>query len=148
MQFTGKKDKGGNPTIIHPILGECSYIDLRSNEDIAAEQMGASLISLGKDVDLLVDELVVIGKGLGYLKPCREDYEGEEKVYDAPYPTFDPNEFDSRNHHVRTRKIGEALDKAGGFRLMQVVAARIRELVPEQARALEFAWGDIGQWLP
>ena len=55
MQFTGKKDKSGNPTVIHPILGECSYIDLRSNEDIAAEQMGASLISLGKDVDFILD---------------------------------------------------------------------------------------------
>jgi hypothetical protein len=71
----------------------------------------------------LIDELVAIGDGRGFIPGGRAD--------------------------KRTQQIGRALDKAGGMDLMQQVHAAVsRRVVKRSApRELDAAWDDIGEWL-
>ena len=146
MKFTGKFDKQGNP-LVEKYGVEFSYIDMRASEDIAAESLGLSKESFGEEVDALFEELLLIARTIGFLKPCRSDYEPGEAYEGKEYPEFSPETFDSRNHHVRAREIGKILNEIAGFRLMQVACARVSSEVKYQSRALEFCWDGIGQWL-
>jgi hypothetical protein len=79
----------------------------------------------------LISELIAIGK--------------TEKFISAN-PT-QPEKYDDRYNHIRTREIGELLDKSGGMQLMREAHERVlNALGSVVARELESAWGDIGGW--
>ena len=47
---------------------------------------------------------------------------------------------------LRAREIGELLDQRGGMDEMRAAHAQVSYWHPDQARALERAWGGIGDW--
>ena len=87
--------------------------------------------SLGPEIDSLVTELLDIGQHDGFL-------------------SLEPGgKFDEGKRHIRARQIGEKLNQLGELRLMQAVYYRITVNAGSiRSRGLEFAWRDIGGWLP
>jgi|GEM_PF-414451 len=85
--------------------------------------------SLGPDVDRLVTELIQIGRTDDYLSMT---------------PGVKFNEY---RRNIRACEIGEVLNERGGMDLMQAAYYRVRAALPVKARALECAWGGIGEWL-
>ena len=84
-----------------------------------------------QEVIALINELIEIGK--------RDDFLSER----AGHP------FNAQCRHIRAREIGTRLDEIGGFDLMEYAAHRIRKkLGIEMFSHLEFAWAEIGRWMP
>jgi parallel beta-helix repeat protein len=73
------------------------------------------------EVESLIDELVDIGNGRGFMTVKSND--------------------------KRTREIGERLNKIGGKRLMQQVHWEVSGQVRRSSRELDVAWDRIGDWL-
>lgn len=106
------------------------FADLRSDKEKRVEKRAYSSLSLGPDVDVLIAELVEIGRTCGFIS--------------APGGNFDDN-----GYHIRTRQIGMQLDKIGGMELMQAAYYRVVAILgPVAGRSLEIAWGYIGNWWP
>ena len=107
-----------------------NFVDLRSDEERQIEREAYREISLGPEADPLVNELIVIGQTYDFIS--------------------DPGgNFNENGQHIRTREIGDTLDRMGGIELMQAAYYRILAVLGLTcARALEYAWGHIGEWLP
>jgi hypothetical protein len=79
----------------------------------------------------LISELIAIGKTEKFI---------------SSNPT-QPEKYDDRYNHIRTREIGELLDKSEGLQLMRDAHNRVNSaLGTVVARELESAWEDIGDW--
>lgn len=104
-------------------------IDLRSSRERQIEQEAYRGVSLGREIDSLVDELVWIGQ--------IDDFLAQEET----------GKFDDERRHIRAREIGVYLNEQGGMDLMQAAAYRVRARLGS-IRALEICWGYIGEWRP
>ena len=125
-QRIGKKEVN---TFLNPVT-DLNFVDLRSNKERQIEREAYRALSLGPEADPLVEELIEIGQTYNFIS--------------------DPGgNFNRKGYHIRTREIGETLDRMGGIELMQAAYYRIlASLGLTYARALECAWGHIGEWLP
>lgn len=57
--------------------------------------------------------------------------------------------FNAQCRHVRAREIGKRLDEIGGLPLMDYAHRRLRRVLgKELASHLEYAWAEIGRWMP
>ena len=57
--------------------------------------------------------------------------------------------FNAQCRHIRAREIGKHLHELGGFELMEYAQDRVRRKIGKNlGDHLEFAWAEIGQWLP
>ena len=60
----------------------------------------------------------------------------------------EPDKYDERLNHIRTREIGGLLDNSGGMPLMREAHDRVKNVLGAVvARELESAWGYIGDWM-
>jgi len=83
------------------------------------------------EVEQLLRELLQIGKTEGFLS---------ERPGGA---------FNAQCRHNRTREIGKRLHEIGQFPLMEYAYHHARrKLGKELSTHLEYAWSDIGRWLP
>jgi hypothetical protein len=83
------------------------------------------------EVDGLIAELLKIGKS--------EDFLSEQPG----------GAYNGQCRHLRCRAIGRRLDQIGGLALMQGVRERVRQkLGANLAAHLDYAWTDVGQWIP
>ncbi len=83
------------------------------------------------EVDQLINELYDIGK--------KEDFLSEHPggAYNGQY------------RHIRTRAIGRRLSEIGGLPLMEYARDRVRKKLGKNlGDHLEYAWADIGGWVP
>ena len=84
-----------------------------------------------QEVHSLLDELLQIGRKEGFLS---ENPGGA---------------FNAQCRHTRAREIGERLDEMGGFALMEFIYKQVKKtLGTDLATHLEYAWAEIGNWLP
>ncbi len=84
-----------------------------------------------EEVQRLVDELLKIGR--------QDDFLSERPG----------SPFNSQCRHTRAREIGKRLNEIGGMRLMEWVHQRVkRKLGIALASHLEYAWAEIGEWMP
>ncbi|MBU7016530.1 MAG: hypothetical protein HXS44_03405 [Theionarchaea archaeon] len=112
------------------LITDLNFADLRSDEEKQTQREAFKRVSLGPEVDPLVEELTEIGQIHNFIS--------------GPGGNFNEN-----GQHIRTREIGDILDRMGGIELMQAAYYRILvSLGLNSARALEWAWGNIGEWLP
>jgi hypothetical protein len=57
--------------------------------------------------------------------------------------------YNGQCRHLRARAIGRRLDQMGGLSLMQAVRDRVRrKLGANLAAHLDYAWADVGEWMP
>jgi hypothetical protein len=113
-------------------------VDVRSDETKRIEGDAIAGVSLGAELDGLVDELIAIGSGVGFL--AMEEGDG----------------FNSSKRNIRAVEIGEKLNDMGGMELMKQVWYRVhldKQGVPRRnadgstiAGQLEIAWSGIGEW--
>lgn len=83
------------------------------------------------EVEKLLDELVRVGR--------EEDFLSERPG----------GSFNGQCHHIRARQIGKRLHEIGGLELMHWVAKRVRRKLGVQLGThLEYAWNEIGGWVP
>lgn len=55
--------------------------------------------------------------------------------------------YNAQCRHVRTRQIGDRINKIGGLKLMSWVFEKVHKKVGKVlASHLEYAWNDIGEW--
>lgn len=82
-----------------------------------------------EEVLKLIDELMVIGQ--------KEDY----------LSVFPGGGYNAQCRHLRTRQIGDRLNKLGGITLMVWAFEKIRRRAGKvPASHLEYAWAEIGEW--
>ena len=106
------------------------HIDLRDDNERQIERDAIAGVSLGEEYNLLVKELIQIGRSDDYLS------------------TEPGGKFDDQCRHLRTRQIGNHLNDRGGEDLMCAVCYRVGQALGSgAARRLEIAWGYIGKWL-
>lgn len=83
------------------------------------------------EVDTLIAELLKIGKS--------EDFLSESPG----------GAYNGQCRHLRSRAIGRRFDQIGGLALMQAIRERVRrKLGANLAAHLDYAWTDIGEWIP
>ncbi|HEY3345526.1 MAG TPA: hypothetical protein VGJ97_11400 [Anaerolineaceae bacterium] len=83
------------------------------------------------EVAELIAELLKIGKS-------------EDFLSEAP-----GGAYNGQCRHLRCRTIGRRLDQIGGLALMQSARERVRrKLGANLAAHLDYAWTDIGEWIP
>jgi len=83
------------------------------------------------EVDQFIGELIQIGKKDDFL---------------AEHPG---GLFNGQCHNIRARAIGRRLNEIGGLALMEFVRDRVRKKLGINLTAhLEYAWNDIGGWVP
>lgn len=86
---------------------------------------------LKPEVDRLLEELIHIGK--------MEDYLSERPG----------GAFNGQCHNIRARQIGARLNEIGGMDLMQLAHKQVRKKLGVQLSShLEYAWNEIGGWIP
>ena len=84
-----------------------------------------------QEIEKLVAELIEIGK--------KEDFLSERPGAG----------FTSQCHNIRARAIGRRLNDLGGLELMQMAREKVRKkLKMNMASHLDYAWTDIGKWMP
>jgi hypothetical protein len=84
-----------------------------------------------QEVDQLIQELIQIGK--------KDDFLSEHAG----------GAFNGHFHHIRARAIGKRLNEIGGLPLMEYARDRVkRKLGLNMAAHLEYAWSEIGSWVP
>jgi hypothetical protein len=83
------------------------------------------------EVDSLLQELFQIGK--------EDDFLSEHPG----------GKFDVHCHNVRTRAIGKRLDTLGGLPLMEWARKKVNKKLGKSLSAhLDYAWSEIGKWMP
>jgi len=83
------------------------------------------------EVNSLIEELIEIGK--------RDDYLSERPGHP----------FNAQCRHIRAREIGQRLNEIGEFELLEYATQKVKKkLGVELFSHLEFAWAEIGRWLP
>jgi len=83
------------------------------------------------EVERLINELIDVGR--------KDDFLSERPG----------GVFNAQCHHVRARAIGKRLNEIGGLPLMQMAHKRVRRKLGENLTShLDYAWSEIGQWLP
>jgi hypothetical protein len=83
------------------------------------------------EVERLVDELIRIGRTDDFLSESRG------------------GSFNKDYRHIRARQIGTRLDEIGGFELMEFVSRRIKKKLGKNLGShLDYAWTEIGRWMP
>ncbi len=86
---------------------------------------------LRDEAEQLIVELITIGR--------KDDYLSEHPG----------GLFNGQCHNIRARAIGRRLNEIGGLELMQSARERVRrKLKMTMASHLDYAWSDIGKWLP
>lgn len=84
-----------------------------------------------QEVNRLIDELIEIGK--------REDFLSERPG----------GQFNAQCHNLRARAIGKRLNEIGGLPLMEAAHRMVRRKLGALLTShLEYAWSEIGQWVP
>ena len=84
-----------------------------------------------EEVDRLLDELLRIGK--------TDDFLSERPG----------GPFNVQCRHVRAIEIGKRLNQIGGEKLMEYSLRKVRKKLGKTIYAhLEYAWDEIGQWVP
>jgi hypothetical protein len=84
-----------------------------------------------REVESLVNELCQIG--------TQDDFLSERPG----------GAFNAQCRHIHAREIGKRLHELGGFDLMENVQKRVkRKLGKNLSDHLEYAWAEIGNWLP
>lgn len=84
-----------------------------------------------QEANKLITDLLKIGATDGYLS-------------ERPAPPFN-----AQCRHTRAREIGKRLSELGGFALMEYAYRRVkRKLGSALAAHLEYAWSEIGNWMP
>ena len=84
-----------------------------------------------QEIDKLVTELIEIGR--------KDDFLSERPG----------GQFSSQCHNIRARAIGRRLNEIGGLELMQMAREKVRrKLKMNMASHLDYAWTDIGKWMP
>jgi hypothetical protein len=79
----------------------------------------------------LIEELIRIGKD--------EDFLSERPG----------SPFNAQCRHMRARQIGTRFNELGGLELMQTARQRVKKkLGANLAAHLDYAWTDIGEWIP
>lgn len=104
-------------------------VDLRSDTEKQMERDARSEKSLGVEADKLVAELIVIGRSKDFISS-----KGSR------------NEYDSNSRHIRTRQIGQELEKLGGMDMMQVAYYRVIHAIGAR-RDFDYAWNGVGGWM-
>lgn len=101
-----------------------------ANEGADIQAVTEEGMSLDREVERLVDELVEIGHEGGFVS------------------TGGPKAYDSYGVSLRAREIGQRLNEMGGLRLMKNAWWRVRlALSPGPAsRDLDIIWNRIGEW--
>lgn len=83
------------------------------------------------EVDKLIDELITIGK--------KDDYLSEHPG----------GSFNGQCHHIRARAIGKRLNEIGGMDLMLFAHQQVaKKLGSQMSSHLDYAWNEIGGWVP
>ena len=83
------------------------------------------------EVEHLLDELMRIGRTEDYLSETRG------------------GAFNKDYRHIRARQIGTRLDEIGGLELMEYVSRRIKKKLGKNLGShLDYAWTEIGHWMP
>jgi hypothetical protein len=86
---------------------------------------------LKSEVDRLIEELIHIGKV--------DDYLSE----------IPGGSFNGQCHNIRARQIGKRLYEIGRLPLMEMAHKQVRKKLGMQLTAhLEYAWNEIGGWVP
>jgi len=84
-----------------------------------------------EEVNRLISELITIGQ--------KEDYLSERPG----------RPFNAQCRHEGARQIGRRLDEIGGLELMEFAHRQVKRKAGKNLAAhLEYAWADIGRWLP
>lgn len=84
-----------------------------------------------EEVRRLIDELIKIG--------LKDDFLSERPGAG----------FNGQCRHIRTREIGVRLEQIGGVEVMTYVSKRIRRKIGKKLAAhMDYAWADIGAWVP
>jgi len=105
--------------------------NLRKEVSTFFSELGSSTTEVGPAFNMIVGELVSIGRQVEYT--CQERTRGYDKKY----------------RHKRAYEIGTILDSAYGMKLMLAAAHCMRSdegLVPGNGRDLERCWNGIGDW--
>jgi len=85
----------------------------------------------GPEVKRLLDELFKIGR--------QDDFLSERPG----------GAFNAQCRHIRAREIGQRMNEIGGMTLMEYAHNRIRRKLGKEIGAhLEYAWAEIGRWMP
>ena len=83
------------------------------------------------EVEHLLDELMRIGRTEDYLSETRG------------------GAFNKDYRNIRARQIGTRLDEIGGLELMEYVSRRIKKKLGKNLGShLDYAWTEIGHWMP
>jgi hypothetical protein len=83
------------------------------------------------EVERIIEDLASIGR--------QDDFLAER-----PTPGFN-----GQLRHRRARELGERLNELGSINLMTYVSKKIKKrLGKEKGVHLDYAWADIGQWVP
>ena len=86
---------------------------------------------LKPEVERLIEELKVIG--------AKEDFLSERPGAG----------YNAHCRHIRTREIGKRFDEIGGLPMMEMAHYQVnKKLGKNLADHLEYAWVEIGAWLP
>jgi hypothetical protein len=87
--------------------------------------------ALKPEIDRMIQNLIHIGQ--------KEDFLSERSG----------GPFNAQCRHVGAREIGQRLGEIGGFELMEFVLKKVKkQLGPNLAAHLSYAWTDIHKWVP
>ena len=112
----------GQPVLVDNLTGKA--IGMTDQVEVNGELItGIEIARRARAELIIVDELIEIGRTKGFLGKG--------------------GEFDSNEHNLRARQIGEELNERGGLALMQEVWYRV---TPKNQRELEWVWNGIGEW--
>jgi hypothetical protein len=112
------------------------FYDLRSEQEKRIETEAYAEKSLGSEIDKLVNELIEIGRGEGYLSELAR--QGQRRLCKAD------GIFNEDGENIRARHIGEILNQRGSRDLMVAAAYRVKNTLG--SLHLSSAWVGIGGW--
>ena len=103
---------------------------LRLDEELDVEKEAEAGLSLGREADRLVDELIKVGRKEGFLS------------------SESGGKFDQDGRSIRAQQIGQRLNEIGGLRLMKTAWWRVRVTISPgpASRDLDITWDLIGDW--
>lgn len=129
LEEDASQRSGGIQRTLIQGLGGITFIDFGSGQVRQMEQDAKAGKSIGSVFDSLVAEMIAIGRSA-------------EFTVIKQNMTFAYNE---KGRHKRVLEIGKILDAAGGMKLMQAAAYRVR-FSGCDGRDLDRCWDGIGLW--